>query len=119
MRWPAAALLLFSAIGTASAEIRIDESRYEDGKTVIAGETGPGRTITLDDKYTAKSDGEGHFKFAVKYKPPTCVSDIKAGEDIYSAVIAGCFGATTDGSAAMKPAKPRPQESGNQPRLLH
>jgi hypothetical protein len=92
MRWLVAALILFYGAGAALADIRIDESRYLDGKTVIAGETAPDLTVTLDGKYKTKSNDSGNFKFSVKYKPTTCMSDLKAGDDIYSAVITGCFG---------------------------
>jgi hypothetical protein len=96
MRWLTAALILLSGLTAAVADIRINTSRYENGKLLVSGNTAPGRAVTLDGKYKTKADGEGHFTFSVKYKPPTCMSDIKAGDDIYSAVIAGCFGATTD-----------------------
>jgi hypothetical protein len=96
MRCLAAALILLTGVSAALADIRIDESRYQNGKTTIAGQTGPDRTVTLDDKYKTKSDGDGNFKFEAKYKPPTCMSDIKAGNDVYSAVIAGCFGTNID-----------------------
>ena len=92
MRWLCAALILLSGIGTAAADIRINVSRYVDGTLIIKGDTEPGRTVVLDRKYKTKSDGEGHFVFSVKkYKPSDCMSDIKAGPDVYSAVIAGCF----------------------------
>ena len=107
MRWFTAALILLSGVTAASADIRVDESSYENGKTIVTGETGPGRTLTLDGKYKTKSDAEGHFEFDVKYKPSDCMTDIKAGQDVYSAVIAGCFGVTSDARPAMKPAKLR------------
>jgi hypothetical protein len=91
MRWLTAALLILTSIGTANADIRINQSRYLDGQLLVTGSTTPGRTVTLDDRYKTKSDAEGHFRFSVKYKPPTCMSDIRAGKDIYSAVIAGCL----------------------------
>jgi len=91
MRWLTAALLLIAGIGTAGADIRVNQSRYLDGKLLVSGTTGPGRTVTLDDRYRTKSDGEGHFRFSVKYKPPICMSDIRAGDEVYSAVIAGCL----------------------------
>jgi hypothetical protein len=31
--------------------------------------------------------------FQVDYKPASCMSDIRAGEEVYSAVIAGCLDA--------------------------
>jgi hypothetical protein len=91
MRWLAAALMLLYGASAAWADIRIEESRYQNGKTIIAGETAPDTTVTLDGKYKTTSDGSGDFTFSVKYKPSTCMSDIKAGDDVYSAVIAGCF----------------------------
>jgi hypothetical protein len=91
MRWLATILILLAGIRVAAADIRIDESRYENGQTIIVGQTAPGHTLTLDGKYKTKSDGEGHFTFSVKYKPTTCMSDIRSGEEVYSAVIAGCL----------------------------
>jgi hypothetical protein len=107
MRRLIAALLVLAGIGTASADIRINQSRYLDGQLLVAGSTAPGRTVTLDDKYKTKSDAEGHFRFSLKYKPPTCMSDIRAGEDVYSAVIAGCLdpGFGDDTLPSVKPVK--------------
>jgi hypothetical protein len=111
MRWLMAVLVLLCGVCTAAAEIRIDRSRYENGQLIVIGETEPGRTVTLDGKYTANSGADGHFKFTVQnYKPPTCMSDIKAGDDVYSAVIAGCFGATTD-AGAVSPSATRGQQN--------
>ena len=108
MRWFCVALILLAGIGTASADIRIDVSRYVDGKLIITGETTPDRTVILDKRYKTKSDGEGHFTFTVKkYKPADCMSDIRSGPDVYSAVIAGCFGVSADESAAPKAAESR------------
>jgi len=110
MRWLCAALILLTGISAALADIRIDESRYVDGKLIIKGSTAPRRTVTLDRKYKTKSDGEGHFVFNIKkYKPSDCMSDIKAGSDVYSAVIAGCFNTGIHLSGAgMTPAKKHP-----------
>jgi hypothetical protein len=109
MRWLYAALILLAGISAASADIRIDESRYADGKLIVSGETGPGRTVTLDKKYETKSDGDGHFSFTIgKYKPADCMSDIRSGDDLYSAVIAGCFGVTGNAGAVTKSVKPHP-----------
>jgi hypothetical protein len=91
MRWLAGILVLLVAIGAARADIRVDESRYANGKLIVAGVTAPNRTVTLDGTYETKSDGVGNFTFNVDYKPHSCMSDIRAGDDVYSAVIAGCL----------------------------
>jgi|GEM_PF-5125053 hypothetical protein len=94
MRARISALLLLAAIaGAARAEIRIDESRFVGGRLVIRGETAPHRTVTLDDKFTTTSNADGTFSFSVDEKPFTCMSEIRAGDDVYSAVIAGCLDA--------------------------
>jgi hypothetical protein len=91
MRMLAAALVFIAATGAARADIRINESRFVDGNVIISGETAPDRTVTLDNKFTTKSDGGGYFKFTAHEKPFTCMSDIRSGDDIYSAVISGCL----------------------------
>jgi hypothetical protein len=109
MRFLFAALLLLAGVGTATADIRINESRYASGKVIISGETEPLQTVTLDGKYKTKSDGGGHFKFSVKYKPDTCMSDIRSGSDVYSAVIAGCLDAgDVDGPLPTKQTSAKP-----------
>lgn len=94
MRSLYAAFLAMMLFGTtcADAAIRIAESRYEDGVLIVSGQTRPDQSVTLDGKYKTKADGGGHFEFRVdKYKPRYCMSDITAGDDSYSAVIAGCL----------------------------
>jgi hypothetical protein len=98
MRFPLAVLiLLLAGIGTAMADIRIDVSRYHGGNLIIIGSTEPNSTVTLDGKYNTKSDGNGIFKFTEHYKPDTCMSDIRAGSAVYSAVISGCLDPGFDG----------------------
>ncbi len=108
MRWLAAALVLLAGTAAARADIRIDESRYVGGKLIVSGETEPNRTVTLDGKYTTKSDGGGFFTFTEPYKPFTCMSDISDGSGIYSAVIAGCFDTGADDDALPSPAAAKP-----------
>lgn len=110
MRWLATALVLLAGTTAAQADIRINESRFVDGNVIISGETAPNRTVTLDNKYTTKSDGGGYFTFNVRYKPFTCMSDIRSGSDIYSAVISGCLDAgDVDAPLPAKPAAKAPQ----------
>jgi len=110
MRALAAALLYVAAVGAAQADIRITESRFVDGNVVIAGVTAPDRTVTLDNKFTTKSDAGGYFKFSAHEKPFTCMSDIRSGGDIYSAVISGCLDpGDVNGPLPSKPAAKAPQ----------
>jgi len=97
MRLLTAALILLTGVGTAAADIRIDQSRYEGGKLLIAGVTTPDSTVTLDNKYKTKSDADGNFTFTEHYKPFTCMSNIRSGASEYSAVIAGCLDPNFDG----------------------
>lgn len=107
MQWLASLIILLYGISTAFADIRIDESRYQNGHTIITGETDPDLTVTVDNKYKTKSNGSGYFKFSIKYKPSTCMSDIKAGDNVYSAVISGCFdtGINVETKVKVKPVK--------------
>ncbi|HVV63298.1 MAG TPA: hypothetical protein VHD14_16240 [Pseudolabrys sp.] len=91
MRSLCALILLFCGATAASAEIRISVSRYQNGALTVTGETQPNQTVSLDGKYTTKSDAAGRFAFHLDYKPPTCMADITAGGDVYSAVIAYCL----------------------------
>jgi hypothetical protein len=85
------AACLWMGTGPASARIRIIDSVYADGMLTVSGRSLPGRTVTLDGKYKTTADSDGRFKFHVKYKPDTCMSEIDTGEDAYSTVITNCF----------------------------
>jgi hypothetical protein len=87
-----AALLILTVVA-AHAEIRITMSRFDHNQFQIEGQTAPNRTVTIDGKFKTQSNSGGYFEFKrFGYKPPDCMSDIRSGDDIYSAVIAGCFG---------------------------
>jgi hypothetical protein len=91
-----ALLIALVGAGAAQAEIRISISRFENNQIEIDGQTAPNRAVTIDGKFTVKADGGGYFDFKrMNYKPDDCVSDITSGDDVYSAVIAGCFGEFT------------------------
>lgn len=88
-----AVLALAVATSVARAEIRITVSRFDNNQLKIEGHTAPNRAVTIDSKFKTQSDGGGYFEFKqTGYKPAGCMSDIRSGTDIYSAVIAGCFG---------------------------
>jgi hypothetical protein len=88
-----ALLVLTASADTTFAEIRITVSRFENNKIEIQGLTAPNRIVTIDGQFKVQSDGGGYFDFKqLNYKPADCMSDISSGTDVYSAVIAGCFG---------------------------
>ena len=89
---PLAVVAWLGGCAVAAAEIRITISRYENGTLIVQGSTEPSRAVVLDDRARTMSDANGHFRFEETYKPETCMSDIVSGDDVYSAVIAGCFG---------------------------
>ena len=93
VRVTCAALAAWLAGATfAAAEIRVTVSRYENGTLTVQGTTEPDRAVVLDGRARTTSGPDGHFTFNEHYKPDTCMSDIKSGTDVYSAVIAGCYG---------------------------
>jgi len=108
MRIFCAFILFVFGVSAASAEIRINVSRIENGALTVSGETRPNQTVTLDGKYQAKSDAAGRFAFHLSYKPDTCMSDIKSGDDVYSAVIAGCLIATQLAAPEPSPTSGKP-----------
>ena len=88
------ALLSLAVFASAArAEIRITVSRFDNNQFEIEGQTAPNRAVIIDGKFKIQSNGGGYFEFKqMGYKPVDCMSDIRSGNDIYSAVIAGCFG---------------------------
>jgi len=91
MRTLYALILFVISVSAASAEIRISLSRYQNDQLTVTGETQPNEAVTLDGKYKTKSDNAGRFAFHLNYKPDICMADIKAGTDVYSAVVIGCL----------------------------
>lgn len=101
-------MLLFVAViaallmpgGQALAAIRIIDSTYEDGLTIISGQAKPHEKVILDGEYTTTADAGGRFEFHVRHKPNTCMSNIVAGEDSYSALLTGCLASDAAADAA-------------------
>lgn len=82
----------------AEARIRLNDSEMLAGLLVVTGHTQhPFETISLDGKYTTKSDGRRRFHFRVPYYPPTCTVTLKAGDDDRTAAVAVCAAAGNAG----------------------
>ena len=100
----AMAIVLLLGAAPAHASIRIDEARFENGMLTVTGQATPNQKVTLDGKYGTKADGGGHFKFHAAYKPLTCMANLTAGDDSYSAIVIGCL--LDDAAAALRPQSP-------------
>lgn len=95
MRRACVALTLLSAslatLDTAQARIRLNDAQIMAGVLVVGGWTQKrGETVTLDGKYTVKSDRKRRFVFRIDYFPPSCAVALTAGADTRTAVIANC-----------------------------
>jgi hypothetical protein len=94
-----AVVLLYGA-ASAQASIRIDDARFEKGQLTVTGQVAPNESVTLDGKFSTKADASGHFRFHSAYRPSTCMANLTAGDDSYSAVVTGCL--LDDAAAALK-----------------
>jgi hypothetical protein len=94
------AILLSLGAGPVLASIRIDDAQYEDGKLTVTGQAEPNQQVTLDRKYSTMADASGHFEFHSAYRPSTCMANLTAGDDSYSAIVTGCL--LDDAAAALK-----------------
>ncbi|MGV8841300.1 MAG: collagen-like protein, partial [Bauldia sp.] len=88
-----AAVLAVAGSSSALAEISINQAAITGGQLVIAGRTDVATpTVAIDGtEFTTAVDSRGTFRFAVSYRPPTCIVDIVAGaERLEGVLIASC-----------------------------
>jgi hypothetical protein len=75
----------------ANAEITITRAEHVRGVLVVHGETSqPNQRVTLDDRYSTRTDKLKEFRFRVRYLPADCVVSIRAGQEARPAFIANC-----------------------------
>ena len=76
----------------ATAEITIVQATISSGELRVSGRVIPARveTVSLDERYSVRTDANGTFAFRIPFHPPSCVVEIKAGNDRRAAVISGC-----------------------------
>jgi hypothetical protein len=107
------ACCVFDSSVPASARIRLNESEIRAGVLVVAGKTRHRhQTITLDDKFVARSDRHRRFAFHVRYDPPRCRLRLQAGRDMRDATVAHCTAASFAGATGPPPAKSDAGASG-------
>jgi hypothetical protein len=76
---------------TAYAKITVRQAEYSGGMLLVRGETArPGQTVTLEGRYTTRTDRNRRFQFRVRYLPLDCLAEITAGPELYLVSIANC-----------------------------
>ncbi|MDQ2081103.1 hypothetical protein RA307_13010 [Xanthobacteraceae bacterium Astr-EGSB] len=87
------------------AEITITQSEYAAGVLVVRGETSqPNQRVTLDGRFDTRTDSVSQFVFRVRYLPPDCTADIRAGRETHPVVITNCN--ATEAVAPTSPTSP-------------
>lgn len=92
----ASLLAAFSISGLAGAapahaEITVTRAEYAGGALVVRGETSrPNQRVTLDERYSTRTDRFREFRFRIRYLPPDCAISLRAGKEVRPAWIANC-----------------------------
>lgn len=77
--------------GPAEARIRLNDAQIIAGVLVVGGwTTERHQAVSLDEKFTATSDGGRRFAFRVTHFPTNCSVTLRAGDDVRTAVIGNC-----------------------------
>ena len=80
------------------AEITVTRAEYGAGVLVVAGETSrPNQRVTLDRRYTTRTDRNNRFRFRIRYLPSDCSATLRAGREVRPAVISNCRPTTVRG----------------------
>lgn len=88
---PLTAATLIASLTPAVGAFVIKKAEYKAGITEVHGVTSkPFQTVTLDGRYSTKSDASGRFVFWIRYLPLDCVINVKVQDEMHSAAIANC-----------------------------
>ena len=80
------------------AEITVTRAEYAAGVLVVAGETSRrNQKVTLDRRYTTRTDRNNRFRFRIRYLPRDCTATLRAGRQVRPAVISNCNATTVPG----------------------
>jgi len=73
------------------AEMRIEAAKITGGDLWIIGSADdPDTEITLDGRFTQRTDSSGYFEFRVVYHPATCIATIRTPKQSRDVVVNGC-----------------------------
>jgi hypothetical protein len=91
------------------AGLTLSRVSIQSGRLLVEGiADAPGVTITVDERFHARSNGSGAFKFSLAYLPDDCMLDISTAMGSEPALVANCAASvpsdsvegTADASAA-------------------
>jgi hypothetical protein len=114
----AAALCAAASASSAAADISVSMAMIANGNLKVFGQLSPPHAagISLDEKYSTRSDQEGRFSFQIPYHPETCVVTLKSDAASRQAVVGYCSQAhfvrvvaVTEKPAPMMPAANTPK----------
>lgn len=78
-------------IAPAKADMRIEAAKITAGDLWVLGNAGePGAEITLDGKFSQRTDTRGYFEFHVVYHPATCIATLRTSKQARSIVVGEC-----------------------------
>ncbi|WP_419829218.1 collagen-like protein [Methylobacterium sp.] len=78
-------------IAPAKADMRIEAAKITAGDLWVLGNAGePDAEITLDGKFSQRTDTRGYFEFHVVYHPATCIATLRTSKQARSIVVGEC-----------------------------
>jgi hypothetical protein len=86
-----ATLIALAGMGSAVAEISVTRAEYAGGVLVVRGETSrSNQKVTLDGRYSTRTNPNKEFRFRIRYLPSDCGFTIRAGREMRPAQVANC-----------------------------
>ncbi|MEJ8574086.1 hypothetical protein [Microbaculum marinum] len=85
-------MILAAASTSNAASLKLTVATIESGRLMVEGTAPEARqTVTLDSKFSVRSDGGRSFAFSISnYHPEDCIVALKAGEISATAVVGNC-----------------------------
>ncbi|MCJ2059076.1 collagen-like protein [Methylobacterium sp. J-048] len=78
-------------ISPAKADMRIEAAKITAGDLWVLGNAGePDADITLDGRFSQRTDSRGYFEFHVVYHPATCIATLRTPKQARSVVVGEC-----------------------------
>ena len=89
--------------GPAQAEIRVLAAKITGGELWVLGSADAVEAeITLDERFTGKTDKSGNFEFRLVYHPASCIVTLRARQQERAAVVGECGQQGPPGPVALR-----------------